>query len=190
MRALAYCPHLPELLRIEPARHDDTRGHFFESFNGREFAALAGRHVEFVQDNQSYSVRGVLRGLHYQRAPHAQGKLVRVVQGEIFDVAVDVRHGSSTFGRWAALRLSADNRFQHWIPEGYAHGFLVCSEVAEVLYKTTEYWTPECETCIAWNDPTIAIAWPLIGAPKLSDRDRAAGSLADYAGLSDTRENK
>jgi len=179
MRALAYSDQLPDLRMIEPALHGDARGHFFESFNCRDFEAAIGRRVEFVQDNQSRSARGVLRGLHCQRAPHAQGKLVRVVQGEIYDVAVDVRHESPTFGRWAALRLSAQNRLQHWIPEGYAHGFLVLSGFADVLYKTTGYWTPECEAAIAWNDPVIGIAWPLKGPPLLSDKDRAAGSLIE-----------
>jgi len=177
MRVLAYSDQLTDLRVIEPSLHGDARGHFFESFNCRDFEAAIGRRVEFVQDNQSRSARGVLRGLHYQRAPHVQGKLVRVVQGEIFDVAVDARRTSPTFGRWAALRLSADNRLQHWIPEGYAHGFLVLSEFADVLYKTTDYWTPECEATIAWNDPTIGIVWPLEGPPRLSDKDHAAQAL-------------
>jgi len=177
MRAVSYAPHLPELKMIDPVLHGDARGHFFESFNEREFAAAIGRCVHFVQDNQSRSVRGVLRGLHCQRAPHAQEKLIRVVQGEIFDVAVDVRTCSPTFGCWAGLHLSENNRLQHWIPEGYAHGFLVLSEVAEVLYKTTEYWRPECEAVFAWDDPAIGIVWPLKGTVLLSDKDRTAQTL-------------
>jgi len=176
---LSHSDTLPELKMIEPELHSDARGHFFESFNHRSFEAVIGRRVEFVQDNQSRSSRGVLRGLHCQRAPHAQGKLVRVVQGEIFDVAVDVRHESPTFGRWAALRLSADNCLQHWVPEGYAHGFLVLSDYADVLYKTSTYWAPECEIVIAWDDPDIDIAWPLQGPPVLSPKDRAARPLAE-----------
>lgn len=178
MRAIAYSSELPELRRIEPAVHGDARGHFFESFNQRDFESAIGRRVSFVQDNQSRSACGVLRGLHYQQPPHAQAKLVRVAQGEIFDVAVDVRRGSPTFGRWAALRLSAENRWQHWIPEGYAHGFLVLSDFADVLYKTTDYWTPGSEGALAWDDPDAAVAWPLSGPPTLSAKDDRAGTLA------------
>jgi len=174
MRVVSYCPQLPELKRIEPEVHVDARGHFFETFRQRDFDAAIGQRVRFVQDNHSHSMHGVLRGLHAQQA---QGKLVRVVHGEIFDVAVDVRRDSPTFGRWAALRLSAHNRWQHWIPAGYAHGFLVLSDAADVLYKTTDYWTPECEASYAWNDPAFAIDWPLTGPPLLSDKDRTAKRL-------------
>jgi len=177
MHALSYCPQLPELKRIEPVCHSDARGYFFESFRQCELDAALGQHVAFVQDNHSHSKRGVLRGLHAQHAPHSQGKLVRVVQGEIFDVAVDVRRDSPTFGRWAALRLSAENRWQHWIPAGYAHGFLVLSAAADVLYKTTDYWQPDCERIYAWNEPRFAITWPLTEPPILSDKDRAAVQL-------------
>jgi len=177
MHVVTYCPALPALKRIEPVCHADTRGHFFETFRQRDFDAAIGQHVSFVQDNHSHSTRGVLRGLHAQRAPHGQGKLVRVVHGEIFDVAVDVRRDSPTFGRWAALTLSAQNRWQHWIPAGYAHGFLVLSDCADVLYKTTDYWMPEYEASYAWDDPTFAIAWPLSGVPLLSDKDRTTPPL-------------
>jgi len=183
MKIITYCPQLPELKRIEPDIHSDARGHFFETHRQRNFEAAIGQRVAFVQSNHSHSLRGVLRGLHAQRAPHAQGKLVRVVQGEICDVAVDVRRDSPTFGRWAALRISAHNRWQHWIPAGYAHGFLVLSETADVLYKTTDYWLPEHETTYAWNDPAFAITWPLDELPGgqalLSDKDRAAKWLKE-----------
>jgi len=179
MIALSYCPQLPELKRIEPACHADARGYFYESFRQCDFDSAIGQAVTFVQDNHSRSLQGVLRGLHAQHAPHEQGKLVRVVRGEIFDVAVDVRRDSPTFGRWAALRLSEHNRWQHWIPAGYAHGFLVLSDAADVLYKTTDYWTPECEVTYAWNDPAFAIAWPLDKPPLLSDKDHAAKRLED-----------
>jgi len=185
MHAISHCPHLPELKRIAPDVHTDARGCFFETFRQRDFDTAIGQHVAFVQDNHSHSKRGVLRGLHAQHARHAQGKLVRVVRGTIFDVAVDVRRDSPTFGRWAALTLSEHNRWQHWIPAGYAHGFLVLSDAADVLYKTTDYWTPECEVTYAWNDPAFAIAWPLDGLldglldgqPLLSDKDRATAQL-------------
>jgi len=180
MLAISYSDQLPELRVIEPTLHGDPRGHFFESFNSQLFERAIGRRVAFVQDNQSRSCQSVLRGLHVQRAPHAQAKLVRVIQGEIFDVAVDVRAESPSFGRWAACRLSADNRLQHWIPEGYAHGFLVLSDFADVLYKTSDYWTPACEASVAWDDPDIGIDWPLNAPPVLSNKDRAAGSLAQF----------
>ena len=168
---------LPGVLLLEPRVFGDARGHFFESYNARAFNAAVGREVVFVQDNQSRSTRGVLRGLHYQvRQP--QGKLVRVLAGEIFDVVVDLRRSAPTFGRCAAFQLSAENRHQLWIPEGYAHGFLALSEVAEVLYKTTDFYAPAFERCVAWNDPAIGIEWPLTGVPTLSPKDAAAPLLA------------
>jgi len=169
---------IPDVLLIEPKVFGDDRGFFFESFNAARFAEAVGRRVDFVQDNHSRSARGVLRGLHYQiRQP--QGKLVRVAAGEVFDVAVDIRKGSPTFGRWVGALLSADNKRQMWIPEGFAHGFVVISESAEFLYKTTDYWAPEHERCIAWNDPALGIEWPLDGAPVLSEKDRRGALLAD-----------
>lgn len=169
---------IPGLLVLEPRVFGDARGFFMESYNARDFAQATGREATFVQDNHSRSTRGVLRGLHYQiRQP--QGKLVRVVAGEVFDVAVDLRRGSPTFGRWAGTRLSAENRRQLWIPEGFAHGFLVLSEYAEFLYKTTDYYAPEHERCLLWNDPALGIDWPLDAAPLLSDKDRAGVPLRD-----------
>lgn len=168
---------LPEVLLIEPKVFGDSRGFFYESFNRRAFAEAVGADVEFVQDNHSKSARGVLRGLHYQLPPQAQGKLVRVVAGEVFDVAVDIRRDSPNFGRWASAVLSAENRRQLWIPPGFAHGFLVLSETAEFLYKTTDYWAPELERSIAWNDPALAIDWPLAEAPTLSAKDAVAPGL-------------
>jgi dTDP-4-dehydrorhamnose 3,5-epimerase len=169
---------LPGVVILEPKVFGDERGFFFESFNSRRFAELTGVQADFVQDNHSRSVKDVLRGLHYQvRQP--QGKLVRVVAGEVFDVAVDIRRGSPHFGRWTGVRLSAENRRQIWIPEGFAHGFLVLSEYAEFLYKTTDYWAPEHERCIAWNDPDLAIEWPLGGAaPSLSAKDAGGAAFA------------
>ncbi|MCW5666898.1 MAG: dTDP-4-dehydrorhamnose 3,5-epimerase [Piscinibacter sp.] len=171
---------LPEVLIVEPQVHGDARGFFMESFNQRAFDAAVGRHVEFVQDNHSRSLRGVLRGLHYQLPPHAQGKLVRVARGAVFDVAVDLRRGSPGFGRWVGVELSEDNQRQLWIPPGFAHGFLVLSESADFLYKTTDYYAPECEASVRWDDPALAIGWPLAGgqAPTLSGRDAAAPVLA------------
>ena len=158
----------------------DSRGYFFESFNQRNFDDALGETLTFVQDNQSRSARGVLRGLHYQiRQP--QGKLVRVLQGEIYDVAVDIREGSPTFGKWVAEVLSAENKKQLWIPAGFAHGFVVTSETAEVLYKTTDYWAPQFERCIRWDDPTLAIPWPLDGiTPIVSDKDKQGTLFSDY----------
>jgi dTDP-4-dehydrorhamnose 3,5-epimerase len=168
---------LEGVLLIEPRVFGDARGFFFESWNRRDFAALAGREVDFVQDNHSRSARGVLRGLHYQvRQP--QGKLVRVIEGEIFDVAVDLRRSSPTFGRWIGERLSAENRRMLWVPEGFAHGFAVLSETAEVLYKATDYYAPEHERSLLWNDPRIGIAWPLESEPLLKPRDAAGAPLA------------
>jgi dTDP-4-dehydrorhamnose 3,5-epimerase len=169
---------LPDVLLIEPKVFGDERGFFFESFNQARFDAALGRSVTFVQDNHSRSARNVLRGLHYQ-INHAQGKLVRVVQGEVFDVVVDIRKSSASFGQWAGQILSADNKQMLWVPEGFAHGFLVLSEYAEFLYKTTDYWSPEHERCIAWNDPELAIAWPISTAPALSAKDQAGKLLRD-----------
>lgn len=161
---------IPDVLILTPTVYGDARGFFFESYNQRDFRALTGWTQDFVQDNHSGSGRGVLRGLHYQiRQP--QGKLVRVVAGEVFDVAVDLRRTSPTFGRWVGARLSAENRRQMWLPPGFAHGFLVLSEFAEFLYKATDFYAPELERCIAWNDPDLAIDWPLTGPPVLSAKD-------------------
>ncbi|MBA1222312.1 dTDP-4-dehydrorhamnose 3,5-epimerase [Pseudomonas fulva] len=169
---------LPEVLIIEPKVFGDSRGFFFESFNVREFARLTGAEVEFVQDNHSRSGRGVLRGLHYQVA-NTQGKLVRVVQGEIRDVAVDVRRHSPTFGQWVAVHLSAENHRQLWIPAGFAHGFAVMGDSAEFLYKTTDYYNPQADRCIRWDDPTLAIDWGLQQPPVLSDKDKVGVSWAE-----------
>ena len=170
---------LEGVLILEPKVFGDARGFFMESYNRRDFAAATGLDVDFVQDNHSRSRRGVLRGLHYQiRQP--QGKLVRVVRGAVFDVAVDIRRSSPTFGRWAGVELSEENQRQFWIPPGFAHGFLVLTESADFLYKATDWYAPEHERGIAWNDPAIGIEWPLdaIGQPLLSDKDRAAPALA------------
>lgn len=172
------------LLVIEPRVFGDERGFFFESFNEEVFNAATGNTLKFVQDNHSKSVKGVLRGLHYQLAPRAQGKLVRVVQGEVFDVAVDIREGSPTYGQWVAEILSADNKKQLWIPPGFAHGFLTLSDKAEFLYKTTDTWSPEHERCIIWDDPTLDIAWPLDvlnGAPPQLAAKDAAGKVLEQA---------
>ena len=171
---------IPGVLLLEPRVFTDDRGAFFESFNAAAFAAAVGRPVSFVQDNQSTSRRHVLRGLHYQD-PKPQGKLVRVLAGAIFDVAADIRPGSPSFGRWVGIELSAENRRQLWVPEGLAHGFLVLSESAEVLYKTTDFYAPGCEKCLRWDDPTLGIRWPLSAPPLLSPRDAAAATLADRA---------
>ena len=171
---LALPTELPSVLVLEPKVLGDERGFFMESYNRRRFAELTGVDRDFVQDNHSRSGRGVLRGLHYQVPPVAQGKLVRVVVGEIFDVAVDIRRSSPTFGKWVGVRLSAENRRQLWIPEGFAHGFLTLSESAEVLYKTTDYYDPGCERSISWSDPDIAIDWPVEADPTVSGKDAAA----------------
>ena len=166
---------IPGLLVIEPRVFGDERGFFFESFNEKAFAEATGVVPNFVQDNHSKSVKGVLRGLHYQLPPRAQGKLVRVVQGEVFDVAVDIRQGSPTYGQWVGEVLSAENKKQLWIPPGFAHGFLTLSDTAEFLYKTTDYWSPEHERAIIWNDATLKIDWPLNGlVPQLAAKDAAA----------------
>lgn len=168
---------LPEVLVFEPEVFTDARGFFFESFSQRRFREATGLDLTFVQDNHSRSARGVLRGLHYQ-VRQAQGKLVRVVAGEVFDVAVDLRRSSPRFGRWTGERLSADNRRLHWIPPGFAHGFLALSHTADVAYKVTSYYAPEHERCLLWSDPALAIDWPLEGEPLLSDRDRRGLPLA------------
>jgi dTDP-4-dehydrorhamnose 3,5-epimerase len=162
---------IPGVLVIEPRIFEDSRGFFFESFNHAAFERAIGTSVAFVQDNQSHSRARVLRGLHYQ-VDKPQGKLVRVVQGTIWDVAVDIRPGSPTFGRWVAEELSAENRKQLWVPAGLAHGFLVLSDSADVLYKTTDSYSPPGERCIVWNDPDLAIAWPLAGEPVVSAKDQ------------------
>ena len=167
---------LPDVLLIEPKVFADERGFFFESWNKRALAAV-GLDADFVQDNHSRSARNVLRGLHYQ-IEHAQGKLVRVCSGAVFDVAVDIRKASPTFGRWVGMTLSAHSKQMLWIPPGFAHGFLVLSEAAEFLYKTTDYWYPEHERTLLWNDPALAIAWPLEGAPTLAAKDAAGRPLA------------
>ena len=166
-----------DVILIEPKVFGDDRGFFFESFNQAKFEAAIGRQVSFVQDNHSRSVKNVLRGLHYQ-IQQPQGKLVRVVQGEVFDVAVDLRKSSPSFGHWVGEILSAENKHQLWVPEGFAHGFVVISETAEFLYKTTDYWAPEFERSIAWDDPAIGIQWPIQGEPTLSAKDQQAKSLA------------
>ncbi|QEM68149.1 dTDP-4-dehydrorhamnose 3,5-epimerase [Geobacter sp. FeAm09] len=162
---------LPDVLLLEPKVFGDERGFFFESFNERIWRQLTGLDVTFVQHNHSRSTGGVLRGLHYQ-IRHPQGKLVRVIVGEVFDVAVDIRRSSPTFGAWFGATLSAENKRQMWVPPGFAHGFCVTSEHAEFLYLTTDYWAPEHERCIAWNDPDLAIAWPLAAEPTISAKDR------------------
>ncbi|MDO8284261.1 MAG: dTDP-4-dehydrorhamnose 3,5-epimerase [Rhodoferax sp.] len=167
---------IPDVMLIEPRVFGDARGFFFESFNQRAFVQATGVEAQFVQDNHSKSAHGVLRGLHYQ-IQQPQGKLVRVVSGEVFDVAVDLRRSSHTFGQWVGAILSEQNKAQFWVPAGFAHGFVVLSETAEFLYKTTDYYAPEHEQCIAWNDPFLNITWPDLGeAPKLSAKD-AAGAL-------------
>jgi dTDP-4-dehydrorhamnose 3,5-epimerase len=168
---------IPEVLIFEPRVHGDERGFFYESFQQRTFEAATGISATFVQDNHSRSAKGVLRGLHYQiRQP--QGKLVRVVRGSAFDVAVDIRKSSPTFGRWVGVELSEENHRQLWVPAGFAHGFVATSESADFLYKATDYYAPEHERCIAWNDPAIGIDWPLDGPPSLSGKDAAGLTLS------------
>ncbi len=169
---------IPDLLIFEPKVFGDDRGFFYESFNARRFKELTGLDPVFVQDNHSKSAKNVLRGLHYQ-IQQAQGKLVRVVAGEVFDVAVDIRRSSPTFGKWVGVTLSAENKRQFWIPEGFAHGFIVTSESAEFLYKTTDYWAPEYERSILWNDPSIGIEWPIDAEPILSGKDQVGSKMAD-----------
>lgn len=169
---------LPDVLIIEPKVFGDSRGFFMESYNAHRFREVTGLDVDFVQDNHSRSGKGVLRGLHYQiRQP--QGKLVRVVRGSVFDVAVDLRRNSPAFGKWVGVELSEDNHRQLWIPPGFGHGFLVLSESADFLYKATDYYAPEHERCVRWNDPAVAIAWPLDGEPVLSAKDRDGKPLGE-----------
>lgn len=171
---------LPEVLVLEPKVFGDDRGFFMESYNRRAFNAAVGYEVSFVQDNHSRSAYGVLRGIHFQRPPHAQGKLVRVTSGRVFDVAVDLRRSSPRFGRWVGVELSAENRRQLWIPSGFGHAFLVLSEQADFLYKTTDYYSAQDEGSVRWNDATLAIAWPgLTCPPVLSAKDAAAPTLAE-----------
>lgn len=169
---------IPDVLLFEPNVFGDERGFLYESFNQKVFEEAIGRSVQFVQDNHSKSVKGVLRGLHYQ-IRQTQGKLVRVIQGEVFDVAVDLRKSSPTFGRWVGVQLSASNKAQLWVPEGFAHGFVVVSESAEFLYKTTDYWAPEHERSLKWDDPELAIDWPISEPPTLSAKDATATRLSD-----------
>jgi dTDP-4-dehydrorhamnose 3,5-epimerase len=171
---------VPDVLLIHPTVHGDDRGFFMEAWNKAAFATATGVTDDFVQDNHSRSARGVLRGLHYQLPPHAQGKLVRVVAGTVYDVAVDIRSSSPTFRRWVGAELSDANHAQLWVPSGFAHGFVVLSDHADVLYKTTDVYAPDCDRALRWDDPEIGIAWPLDGAaPILSGKDRNAPHLAD-----------
>jgi len=169
---------IEDVLIFEPKVFGDARGYFFESFNQHIFNEALGREVEFVQDNHSESQQGVLRGLHYQLSPHAQGKLVRCVEGEVFDVAVDIRKGSPSFGQWVGVVLSAENKRQLWIPEGFAHGFVTLSEKAQFLYKATNYYAPQSERCIIWNDSDINIEWPLMNNIQLSSKDQQGVALS------------
>ena len=169
---------IPDVVLIEPKVFGDARGFFFESFNQQAFNEATATSHQFVQDNHSRSAKGVLRGLHYQ-IEQPQGKLVRVVRGAVWDVAVDIRKGSPTFGQWVGAELSEDNQHQLWVPPGFAHGFVVLSDSADFLYKTTDYYAPQHERCIAWNDPRLAIAWPLAGEPVLSAKDQAGKPLAE-----------
>lgn len=169
---------IPDLLILEPKVFGDDRGFFFESFNRLKFAELTGRDVDFVQDNHSHSAKNVLRGLHYQ-IQHPQAKLVRVIQGAVLDIAVDIRRHSPTFGQHVALELSAENKRMFWMPEGFAHGFVVLSETAGFLYKTTDYWFPQHERCIRWDDPALAIDWRLQATPVISGKDAQGKMLAD-----------
>ena len=170
---------IPEVLLLRPAVFADDRGWFFESFNEATFACVTGIHARFVQDNHSGSAKGVLRGLHYQLPPHAQGKLVRAVRGRVFDVAVDLRQSSPSFGRWVGVELTEDGREQLWIPAGFAHGFLALSEWAEVAYKTTASWHAASERSLAWDDPAVGIHWPISETPRLSPKDATAPPLAN-----------
>jgi dTDP-4-dehydrorhamnose 3,5-epimerase len=170
---------LPEVVLFTPKVFGDERGFFFESFSERAFIEATGFDYRFVQDNHSKSVKGVLRGLHYQLPPHAQGKLVRVVQGEVFDVAVDIRKSSPNFGKWVGALLSSENKQQLWIPPGFAHGFVTLSDNAEFLYKTTDFYAPQFERCIAWNEPDIGVDWHYAEAPQLSAKDMQGSTLAN-----------
>lgn len=168
---------IPDVLILEPKVFGDERGFFYESYNKQAFESATGVHCEFVQDNHSLSSKGVLRGLHYQ-IKQPQGKLVRVISGEVFDVAVDIRESSATFGQWAGVHLSAENKRQFWVPGGFAHGFLVLSETAEFLYKTTDYYAPEYERCIRWNDADLAIDWQYNETPRVSEKDSKGTSIS------------
>ena len=170
---------IPDVMLLDPKVYDDSRGYFYESYNARTFTEAVGHPVAFVQDNHSLSRRGVVRGLHYQLDPAPQGKLIRVVAGEVFDVAVDVRRSSPTYGKWVGEILSAENRRQLWIPVGFAHGFMALSDAAEVLYKATDFYHKAAERAIIWDDPDIAIAWPDAVAPILSDKDAIASHFTD-----------
>lgn len=170
---------IPEVLIFEPKVFGDARGFFFESFSQKGFEEAVGKKIEFVQDNHSQSQKGVLRGLHYQLEPHAQGKLVRCIEGEVFDIAVDIRKNSATFGQWVGVVLSAENKRQLWIPEGFAHGFLTLSDTAQFVYKATNYYAPQSERCIIWNDPQINIEWPNIDQIQLSAKDEKGLLLSD-----------
>ena len=171
---------LPEVLILEPQVFGDSRGFFFESYNARDFARVTGQDVIFVQDNHSKSAKNVLRGLHYQ-IDHPQGKLVRVTHGAVFDVAVDMRRSSPHFGRWDGVVLSDENKRQLWIPPGFAHGFVTLSDSAEFLYKTTDYWFPEHERCLLWNDPSVGVTWPIEAPPLLAAKDMAGKPLSEAA---------
>jgi len=170
---------LPEVVLFTPKVFGDERGFFFESFSEREFVQATGLDYRFVQDNHSKSVKGVLRGLHYQLPPHAQGKLVRVVQGAVFDVAVDIRKSSPNFGKWVGALLSADNKQQLWIPPGFAHGFVTLTDTAEFLYKTTDFYAPQSERCIAWDEPSIGVDWHYAETPQLSAKDLQGAALVN-----------
>ena len=170
---------IPDIILFEPKVFGDDRGFFFESFNLKGFEEATGLNPVFVQDNHSKSQKNVLRGLHYQLSPKAQGKLIRVVYGEVFDVVVDIRKNSPTFGQWVGTKLSAENNHQLWIPEGFAHGFVTLSENAEFLYKTTDYYATECERCIAWNDPIVGVNWQIDDEPQLSTKDQQGKSFAE-----------
>jgi dTDP-4-dehydrorhamnose 3,5-epimerase len=170
---------IPDVKIIEPKVFGDERGFFFESFNQKLFEAAIGYPVKFVQDNHSKSSKGVLRGLHYQLPPHAQGKLVRCVVGEVFDVAVDIRKSSPTFGQWVGVNLSAENKRQLWIPEGFAHGFYVTSDEAEFVYKCTEYYNPTAERVILWDDSSVNVKWPIISFPRMSEKDKNGVPIND-----------
>lgn len=170
---------LPEVVLFTPKVFGDERGFFFESFSEREFVEATGLNYRFVQDNHSKSVKGVLRGLHYQLPPHAQGKLVRVVQGAVFDVAVDIRKSSPNFGKWVGAMLSAENKQQLWIPPGFAHGFVTLTDTAEFLYKTTDFYAPQSERCIAWDESSIGVDWHYAQTPQLSAKDLQGAALAN-----------
>lgn len=171
--------NIPDVILLEPTLYRDNRGFFFESFNHQKFEDIIGEQVKFVQDNHSCSARGVLRGLHYQLPPKAQGKLVRIVSGSVFDVAVDIRKGSPTFGKWVGEILSAENKKQLWIPAGFAHGFLSLEESSEMLYKTTDYYAPEFERAILWNDQDLGIKWPEVEEIKVAQKDSAGLSFGE-----------